>query len=132
MPHLSFEYSRGLGQMADLDSFARAMRDAMAETGVFPLGGIRVRGFEADVMAVADGGNHHFLDMVLRMGAGRDAAVRGRVADTLYAAARAALEPQVRTAFMLSLEVVEIDKALSRKSWNTVHAAVAATGDAGD
>ncbi|MBV0911780.1 5-carboxymethyl-2-hydroxymuconate isomerase [Anianabacter salinae] len=125
MPHLSFEYSTGLGEIADLDGFARHMRDAMLDTGVFPLGGIRVRGFEADVMAVADGNGHHFLDMVLRMGQGRDPEVREGAADTLYAAARTYLEPQVTGTFMLSLELVEIDARFSRKGWNTVHAAVA-------
>ena len=126
MPHLSFEYSRGLGDVVDLQGFAETMRGAMAASGVFPLGGLRVRGFQADVMAIADGGDHHFLDMILRMGAGRSAAVRAQAADTLYAAACAALEPQMTTPFMLSLEIVEISPELSRKSWNTVHAALAA------
>ncbi len=124
MPHLSFEYSTGLGRMVDLPGFAAHMRDAMVGTGVFPLGGIRVRGFEADVMAVADGGDYHFIDMVLRMGEGRTEDVRDGAADALYDAARAYLEPQVTTPFMLSLELVQIDKRFSRKAWNTVHAAV--------
>lgn len=130
MPHLSFEYSRGLGRMADLDAFADGMRDAMLASGVFPLGGIRVRGFEADVQAIADGGDYHFLDMIVRMGAGRSDDTKIEVADALYAAARALLEPQVTTPFMLSLEIVEIDPTLSRKAWNTVHAAVQAAADA--
>ena len=125
MPHLSFEYSRGLGRMADLDAFADGMRDAMLASGVFPLGGIRVRGFEADVQAIADGGDYHFLDMIVRMGAGRSDDTKIEVADALYAAARALLEPQVT-----SLEIVEIDPTLSRKAWNTVHAAVQAAADA--
>ena len=52
MPHLSFEYSRGLGQICDLDAFAAVCRDALVATGACPLGGIRVRGFEADVQAL--------------------------------------------------------------------------------
>ena len=83
MPHLSFEYSQGLGDLTDLDAFAAACRDALLATGACPLGGIRVRGFEADVQAVADGGRYHFCDMVLRLGQGRDAATRGRIADEL-------------------------------------------------
>lgn len=130
MPHLSFEYSRGLGRMADLDAFADGMRDAMLASGVFPLGGIRVRGFEADVQAIADGDDYHFLDMIVRMGAGRSDDTKVEVADALYDAARALLEPQVTTPFMLSLEIVEIDPTLSRKAWNTVHAALQADADA--
>lgn len=124
MPHLRFEYSKGLARIADLTGFAAIMRDTMLATGVFPLGGIRVRGFQADVCALADGGDYHFLDMVLRMGAGRDAATHEKVADMLYDAARALLEPQITTPFMLSFELCEIDPARSRKSWNTVHAAL--------
>ena len=133
MPHLSFEYSRGLGRLTDLDAFARICRDALVETGACPLGGIRVRGFEADVQAVADsgpeGGDYHFCDMVLRLGEGRDAATRAMIADRLYAAAEAALRPGVgERPFILSLEVQEISSAFSRKSWSTIHAALKAKG----
>ena len=129
MPHLSFEYSRGLGRLTDLDAFARSCRDALVATGACPLGGIRVRGFEADVQAVADsgpgGGDYHFCDMVLRLGAGRDAETRGMIADRLYAAAEAALRPGIgETPFILSLDVQEIPPEFSRKSWSTIHAAL--------
>ena len=125
MPHLSFEYSRGLGDLTDLDAFASTCRDALAATGTCPPGGIRVRGFEAGVQAIADGGNYHFCDMVLRLGQGRDGATRGRIADDLYAAAEAFLKPDLGCVpFVLSLEVQEIQSAFSRKSWSTIHAAL--------
>ena len=128
MPHLRFEYSPGVADLADLAAFAEAMRAALAETGLFQHGGIRVRGFAADLAAVADGApQRDFVDMVLRMGAGRDDAARAALADRVYADARAVLEPQVGgRPFALSLEVVEIDAATSRKSWNTLHAAIEA------
>ncbi len=126
MPHLNFEYSQGLGDLTDLDAFAAACRDALLATGACPLGGIRVRGFEADVQAVADGGRYHFCDMVLRLGQGRDAATRGRIADELYAAAEAVLRPDLGdTPFILSLEVQEIPSDFARRSWSTIHAALA-------
>lgn len=126
MPHLRFEYSQGLEDLADLDGLAVALRTALVETGHCPLGGIRVRGFRADHQAIADGaGIYHFLDMVLRLGAGRSDDIRATIADQLYAAAEAALRPQVGdVAFILSLEVVEIDSHTSRKSWSTIHAAI--------
>lgn len=129
MPHLSFEYSRGLGDLTDLDAFAAACRDALVATGACPLGGIRVRGFGADVEAVADGGAYHFCDMVLRLGQGRDAETRARIADDLYAAATAYLRPDLgATPFILSLEVQEIQSEFSRRSWSTIHAAIAGNG----
>lgn len=129
MPHLSFEYSRGLGELADLDYFAACCRDALVATGVCPLGGIRVRGFEAQVQAVADGGPYQFCDMILRLGQGRDEDTRARVADELYAAAKAFLRPVLGDVpFILSLEVKEIDNRFSRKSWSTIHAALKEEG----
>ena len=126
MPHLRFEYSQGMENLADLDSLAKTLRDALVESGQCPLGGIRVRGFQAEHQAIADGAEtYHFLDMVLRLGEGRDAATREAIADTLYAAAQTALRPQVGDVpFILSLEVAEIDSRFSRKSWSTIHAAI--------
>lgn len=127
MPHLSFEYSTGLRNHADLDALAVTMRDALIATGKCPLGGIRVRGFRADVSAIADGAQeYHFLDMILRLGQGRDDQTRGEIADQLYAAVEAALRPQLKDMpFILSLEVQEIDSRFSRKGWSTIHAAIA-------
>ena len=128
MPHLRFEYSQGLEDLADLDRLAAVLRDALVETGHCPLGGIRVRGFRADHQAIADAAEtYHFLDMVLRLGAGRSDDIRAQISNDLYAAAEAALRPQVGDMpFILSLEVVEIDSHTSRKSWSTIHAAIKA------
>lgn len=126
MPHLSFEYSHGLGQQADLPALADVMRRALIDTGHCPVGGIRVRGFEARVDAIADGaGGYHFLDMILRLGQGRDAATREAIADQLYGAVQDALRPQIgEIPFILSLEVQEIETRFSRKGWSTIHAAI--------
>lgn len=130
MPHLGFEYSRGLEDVADLAAFAWACRDALLATGECPLGGIRVRGFRADFQAIADGhDDYHFLDMVLRLGAGRDAETRVRIADQLYATAEAELRPALAgRPFILSLEVMEIPPEFSRKGWSSIHAEIAGKG----
>lgn len=126
MPHLRFDYAPELGRVADLARFARVMRDAMTETGLFPVAGIRVRGHAADVEAAFDGGpGWLWLDMELRIGTGRNDADKARACDALYAAARAFLEPAVLPRpFALSLELREIDLAFSRKGWNTVRDAL--------
>ena len=41
----------------------------------FPLAGTRVRGYRADVSAVADG-DHAFIHITLKIGVGRDQAVK--------------------------------------------------------
>lgn len=126
MPHLRFDHSPDLGQIVDLAGFAQHMRAAMVETGLFPPGGIRVRGHAAGVQAVADGAPHwHWLDMELRIGAGRPEGDRARAVESLYAAAQAYLEPFVGTRpFALSMELREIDPRFSAKGWNTIHTAL--------
>ena len=126
MPHLRFDHSPGLGDLVDLQGFAEHMRAAMVDTGLFPLGGIRVRGHAAEVHAAADGADRwHWLDMELRIGQGRSEADRARAVETLYAAARAFLEPQIGAQpFALSLDLREIDARFSAKGWNTIHSAL--------
>lgn len=123
MPHLRFDHSPGLGDLVDLQGFAEHMRAAMVETGLFPLGGIRVRGHAAEVQATADGSDRwHWLDMELRIGQGRSEADRIRATESLYAAGRAFLEPRLGTQpFALSLELREIDPRFSAKGWNSIH-----------
>jgi 5-carboxymethyl-2-hydroxymuconate isomerase len=126
MPPLRYDYPPALAARADPAAFAEAMRAAMAATGLFPVGGIRVRGHAADAAAAFDGREGWlWLDMDLRIGAGRSGADKGRACDALYAAARAFLEPRIAPRpFALSLAMREIDPVFSRKGWNTVHAAL--------
>lgn len=128
MPHLIIQYSRDLEDHVDMDALCAALRDAMVSTGIFPLGGIRVRGFRADAQAIADGARtYHFVDLVLRMGAGRAPADRARALRDIYGTARAFLEPRLPDPCALSMEVVEISAEFSEKSWNTIHTALRGT-----
>lgn len=127
MPHLVLDYPESLAEAVDMNALCVVLRDVMVQTGLFPLGGIRVRGRAADCWAIADGSeSFHYLDIVLRMGTGRSEKDRARAMSMIYDAARAYLEPRlggVPTA--LSMEVVEIDPVLSDKRWNTIHAHLA-------
>ena len=91
MPHLSVEYSGNLEGTAEVPGLLAALRDAMVATGVFPLGGVRVRAFRADHWVIADGAGAEdgFVAMALRMGEGRDAQTRARAREAVYAAAEA-------------------------------------------
>ena len=69
MPHFTIEYSAHLDERLD-----------MAEVVDVPLGGIRVRAVRYEHYAIADGRPAYgFLDMVLRLGEGRDLATRKHV-----------------------------------------------------
>ena len=123
MAHLSFEYSANLEADLDLKAYCDHLRDAMRDSGVFPLGGIRVRGTRVDVGTVASGEDAiGFIDMTLRMGMGRDEDARASVTEAVYAAAEAWLKPQIgNRPFALSLEVMEIEARFSEKRFNTIH-----------
>ena len=123
MAHLSFEYSANLEPDLDLQAFCDQLRDAMVNAGVFPPGGIRVRGTRVDVATIASGETElAFIDMTLRMGMGRDENVRVAVTEAIYAAAESWLKPQIADRpFALSLEVMEIESRFSEKRFNTIH-----------
>ena len=75
MPHFTIEYSANLDGRVDIGLVVELVRKAAVETGIFPLGGIRVRAVRCEHYAIADGNkNFGFLDMVLRLGEGRDLA----------------------------------------------------------
>ena len=86
--------------------------------GVFPPAGIRVRAFAANHVVIADGDpGHSFIDITIRLGAGRDAAAKTRATDAVFDAARAfTADVMASVPFMLSLELREIDADYSRKA----------------
>ena len=123
MPHLSMEYSGGLERRADLTGIARAAHEAMVQAGIFPVAGIRVRMFRADVAIVADGlAENDFLAMTLSVGAGRETQVLKAAGDLIFAAVQAELAgPLATTHFALSLEIRVMNPELSWKD-TPIHA----------
>jgi len=122
MPHLVVQYSANLDAVTDMQALCSTLNRVMVDTGLFPLGGIRVRAFPCTAHAIADlDRKNGFADMVLRMGAGRSEADRKRAGEAIMAAARAHFQTQLdEPYFALSLEVVEIDPDLSWKV-NSIH-----------
>lgn len=122
MPHLTIEYSANVGASVDMAAFCRTMRDAMMETGIFPLGGIRVRAFPCEIYVIADDDpSMGYLNMICRIGAGREEKVRLAAAEQLYEAAEKHLKPLISFPFALSLDLAELDPVTSLKRWNTIH-----------
>jgi len=124
MPHLVIEYSPSLDEILDFQIVAEAARAAAAETGVFPIGGIRARTHRCAHAAVADGEpTRAFVDCTLKMGKGRDEATKKRVGEHVFNALSKALDPAfAATAVGLSLEIREIDELNWKR--NTLHDAI--------
>ena len=108
MPHIQIDYSANLEARLDVAGLCRVLRDAAVATGVLPLAGIRVRAMRADHVVIADGNpDHAFLDISVRLRAGRSAEAKARATEAGVMAS---------SSFLLSMEMRDIDAALSPKA----------------
>lgn len=122
MPHVIIEYSANLDRELDFPGFLTALRDSALATGVFPLGGIRVRAYRADHYLIADGHpDNAFVHIMLRVGHGRDLDTRKRACEAIFATACEKLASLYeRRPLGISLEMQEVDAVLTCKK-NNLH-----------
>lgn len=122
MPHFTIEYSANIEPRVDMSAACEVVRKAAVETGIFPLGGIRVRAIRCDHVAIADGRDGlGFLAMVLRLGEGRDLAARQKAGEHIFQALSDFLEPEFAfMPFALSFDMQINDAATSWKR-NNIH-----------
>ena len=127
MPHFTIEYSANLDSRIDMGKIVELVRKAAVETGIFPLGGIRVRAIRCEHYAVADGSPQSgFLAMLLRLGEGRDLAARQKAGEHIFKALSSHLEPVFAgSKFALSFDMQINDKETSWKR-NNIHEALKA------
>jgi 5-carboxymethyl-2-hydroxymuconate isomerase len=127
MPHFTIEYSANLEPRLDMATVVEVVRRAAVETGIFPLGGIRVRAVRCEHYAIADGDpSFGFLDMVLRLGEGRDLATRQKAGEYIFKVLSAHLDPVFAgSRFALSFDMQINDKNTSWKR-NNIHEALKA------
>ena len=123
MAHAVVEWTANLEGEADihglLELIAAAMRDS---GGVFPWGGIRVRAIRLDDYVIADGkGDDAFVNITVKMGAGRSAEFKREFFTTLFEKIKAHFaELYARRYLALSLYVEEADESGSFKH-NNIH-----------
>jgi 5-carboxymethyl-2-hydroxymuconate isomerase len=122
MAHIVIEYSANLRGQFDLDGFLRAVHGAALATGVFPVGGIRTRAYEAQHYVIADANpDNAFVHISLRVGHGRDVDTRKRACEAIFAVACQQLgDVFERLPLGIALEMQEIDPVLTFKK-NNLH-----------
>ncbi|MET4797627.1 5-carboxymethyl-2-hydroxymuconate Delta-isomerase [Bradyrhizobium sp. LB11.1] len=125
MPHFTIEYSANLDSRLDIGIVCEVVRKAAVETGIFPLGGIRVRAVRCEHYAIADARNDYgFLDMVLRIGEGRDLPTRQKAGEHVFQVLSKHLDPVFAASkFALSFDMQINDKDTSWKR-NNIHDAL--------
>ena len=122
MPHVIVEYSANLEADISPRELIDRIHAAVVATGVYPLGGVRVRAARRDVYAIADRDpDNAFVAILIRMGRGRDEETRTRVSkDVMAALADETSASFAKRGLSLSVEIQEIDEAgASRK--NNLH-----------
>ena len=122
MPHFTIAYSGNLDTEIDFDALVEVVRIAAVETGIFPLGGIRVRTMRSAHYAIADGrAGLGFVDMVLRIGEGRDLATRKQAGAHVFTTLSDYLSPVfARRPLALSFDIQVNNKDTSWKR-NNIH-----------
>ena len=128
MPHVTLEYSGNLSARIDFSALCGLVHGAMLDSGLFELGAVRVRALRSEHCAIADQlPENAFIDVSVRIGAGRTAEEKQRLGEALFAAMAGSLGALFETPhFALSLEIRDIDPVLSWKK-NAMHARLRGT-----
>ncbi|MCT4554046.1 MAG: 5-carboxymethyl-2-hydroxymuconate Delta-isomerase [Pelagimonas sp.] len=118
MPHFHIDYSGNLEDLIDISALCESIRACAAQIDSFPMAGIRVRAIRVDHYAIADGDpKHGFVDISIRLRAGRSPEVKEQAAQAIFDCARAFLSTAMAShSIALSLEMRDIDPALSPKT----------------
>lgn len=122
MAHIVIEYSANLRDRLDLPAFLAEVHQAALASGVFPIGGIRTRAYEAKHYVIADGHpDNAFVHLSLKVGHGRDLETRKRACEIIFNAVSRHLAPLFEQLPLgIALEMQEIDPVLTFKK-NNLH-----------
>jgi 5-carboxymethyl-2-hydroxymuconate isomerase len=122
LPHLIVEYSANVEQRIALDALLDKLHECALGTGVFPLGGLRVRAHRADAYRIADKAPENgFVHVTALIGHGRPLDVQQRAAEELFAVLTKHLDPlYAQGPLAISLNVQEFHPVLNFKK-NNLH-----------
>jgi 5-carboxymethyl-2-hydroxymuconate isomerase len=131
LPHLVVEYSANVEDLIALDELLDKLHGCALDTGVFPLGGLRVRAYRADAYKIADKAPENgFVHVTALIGHGRPLDVQQRAGERLFAVLTAHLEPLYeKSPLAISLNMQEFHPVLNFKK-NNLHEYVKRRGGA--
>jgi len=122
LPHLIIEYSANVEDAIRLDELLDTMHACALSTGVFPLGGLRVRAHRTDRYRVADkAAENGFVHVTALIGHGRTLDVQQRAGEQLFTALTEHLQNLYdRSPLAISLNIQEFHPVLNFKK-NNLH-----------
>ncbi|WP_340621331.1 5-carboxymethyl-2-hydroxymuconate Delta-isomerase [Xenorhabdus siamensis] len=122
MPHFYAECTENIRKEANLPELFAKVNQSLADSGIFPLGGIRSRAIWLDTWQMADGKQDYaFVHMTLKIGAGRSLEDRQKVGERLFSLIKTHFADLMAQRYLgLSFTIEELDPILNYKS-NNVH-----------
>jgi 5-carboxymethyl-2-hydroxymuconate isomerase len=122
LPHLIVEYSANIESEIELGALLDKLHARALETGVFPLGGLRVRAHRTDDYRIADKSpDNGFVHVTAMIGHGRALDVQQRAGEQLFETLTAHLAPlYAKSPLAISLNVQEFHPVLNFKK-NNLH-----------
>ncbi|MFW8566573.1 5-carboxymethyl-2-hydroxymuconate isomerase [Orrella sp. 11846] len=122
MPHAWIEYSKNIKDRSEIKTLKHTVYRSALESGIFPVGGVRVRSQMIDDYIVGDDHpDNSFVHIVLRIGAGRDLETKKKAADMIFEAVKAHLKPlHEAVPLAVAFEVQEMSADLNYK-YNNLH-----------
>lgn len=122
MPHFIVEYSGNLEDKLDFQPLFKRLHEYVIDTGQFPIGGVRSRAIKVDHFRVADGREDFaLLNLNLKIGHGRDMALKREVAKNVFAILSDWMKPVTDEHYVqISFELTELDPEL-KYNQNNIH-----------
>jgi 5-carboxymethyl-2-hydroxymuconate isomerase len=122
LPHLIVEYSANIEHAIALDELLDKLHASALRTGIFPIGGLRVRALRIDRYRIADcHPDNGYVHVTVIVGHGRPSDVRQRAGEELFAALTEHLDRLFGEApLALSMYMQEADPEQSFKK-NNLH-----------
>jgi 5-carboxymethyl-2-hydroxymuconate isomerase len=130
LPHLIVEYSANIEDQIALDALLDKLHTCALATGVFPLGGLRIRAHRAERYRIADKAPENgFVHLTALIGHGRPLDVQQRAGEELFAVVTEHLAALYeRSPLAISLNVQEFHPVLNFKR-NNLHEHVKRRGE---
>ena len=106
------ESVREFPEPKDLAGLMEKMHQAAADSGIFPLSGLRSRAICCEDYRIGDGNpNHAFVNLSMKVGRGRDMDTRTEIGETLFDILVAHLQPVFESrGLAVSFEMRELDE----------------------
>ena len=122
MPHIIIEYSDNIENKMDLDALIEKVHATAIETGVFPIGGLRVRAAKRENYKIGDGHpDNGFVHVELKIGPGRDRETKISALNQIFGTVEEHLKPLHENGpLAMSAELNEFDGEL-RINKNNMH-----------